>query len=197
MTAEKYLREYLAATHEMMSRHGAQRTLEGEVLAHGKWFTWSPLPDDLDYGEAKNCYGNAAGVIIGQRYLDEERRYHYYEGYGYTPGLVPAPHAWLVDHRTGRLADPTWRHLNTECAFCLGNGYIEEETDDEYDQYDCHWCEGTGVSEPSPDRSGSVYVGIHVPEDLLLKTILKRGAYTFFMGPKDFEALLDKENEER
>lgn len=70
------------------------------LLQHGRNFEPAPLPDDVKKGRAKECYCNAANIVI-----DEPERFIYCEGY--AVGVIPVMHAFCIDVE-GRVVDPTW-----------------------------------------------------------------------------------------
>ena len=203
--ADRYesLRSYLTMMHEFKAKHtGNGRTLEGDVLRHGEWFVWSPLPDGIEYGEAKNCFGNAANLAIATDLYgsDNERgRFQYFEGYGMTPGLgLTVEHAWCIDRRTGQVVDNTWRSGGRECGFCDGDGTREEpELDEDGEDYgytievECAYCDGTGdAGFDHENREGTVYVGIHVPTELLSRIIMRDRTYTVFKSQAAVDEVL-------
>lgn len=156
--------------------------LEAFLLEHGQ--PYGPrieLPAGVEYGRAKDCYRNA----FGQAFLPDSP-YTYVEGYALTPGLIPVPHAWIVNER-GEVIDPTWRDGGRECGFCdngvetvevtcegcdadCDNGCTEEVT--------CFWCHGEGEQDHDhPSREGCEYFGIAVPRDVLTTTVLRKQTY--------------------
>lgn len=63
---------------------------------------WMPQarPADIELATPKQCYQNAAALVMQHRNL------WYVEGYACPPGLIPLHHAWCVDS-DGRVIDPT------------------------------------------------------------------------------------------
>lgn len=153
-------------------------SMETYVLEHGRAYESKPLPADLSYGEAKNCYGNATHIAL-------EGQYVYCEGYAYTPGLIPCQHAWLVDPEDGKAIDVTWQDGGRLCAFCLGEKVVEiaVEWDEDgsetgWEERDCDWCKGTGEQDHDhSSREGTEYYGIEFSRDELARLILKSGTY--------------------
>lgn len=182
-----HLRRYLSVA----APHSPTAAL---LLERGEWFDWEPLPPDVEYGTAKECYGNSGILALGAR-----EGFVYYEGYCLTADTgIPIPHAWCV--RDGHLIEPTLRHSdNDECGFCLSNGYRPEcpTGDATYAPWgvyrdpdpDCEECDGEGCEESPcgacdstgkaehPDRTGTVYVGVPVDTALLRKCILEDGTW--------------------
>jgi hypothetical protein len=107
-TNEQTLIDGITAMNEMISRH---RPPEGTVysnmydlvLKNGRFFTppqGAGLPEDVNPGQMKECYRNAA--------LEASGKYIYTEGYALAEGLpLPFEHAWLTT-KDGQVIDPTW-----------------------------------------------------------------------------------------
>ncbi len=100
------LKNYLGAIARLREMSG-QPKLEGLiyegyedlVLKTGEFMTaTSPLPDDVQRGEKKNCFANAWNLAI-------ERDWVYVEGW--AESVIPMHHAWVLDDEV-RIVDPTW-----------------------------------------------------------------------------------------
>ena len=176
---------------ERMANFQGDYSLERWLLEHGK--PMGPrieLPFGVQYGKAKECFGNA---FLEAAY---KREHLYCEGFAYTPNLIACHHAWLIND-SGEVIDPTWRDGGNECCFCEGgilviNQCIKHEVDieecgcdeDEVGYYEgeevkCLSCNGTGVSEfDHPSREGTEYFGIVVDDtSWLVKAVLEQGVY--------------------
>jgi len=164
-----------------LSQH-AERSEYALLLKHGR--EMGPrieLPSDVEYGPAKECYGNATGYAVIRSSSEE---YVYCEGYASSPLGIPCGHAWLINER-GEVIDPTWRNgESTDCPYCLGNGSVPVEVDEDDERYgdeeECWNCGGSGTDFGQRERhdlSKYHYFGIEVPAKLLAKTIMAKGTY--------------------
>ncbi len=100
---------------EMADLAGPTLPLMYQVLAeHGRTFK---LKQDVATGKGikKECYRNSENLAtFSDRYLI------YCEGYACKKGLIPLPHAWVLDLEDGCVIDPTWDDMETDyfgCAF--------------------------------------------------------------------------------
>ncbi len=165
---------------QMLAKFAEQHhyaSLEAFVLEHGKPYEGKSLPAELSYGEAKNCFGNAASIALNGHYV-------YCEGYAYPPGLIPCHHAWLVDPEDGKAIDVTWQDGGRMCGFCLGEKTVEvcvewdEDGESGWEEQPCDWCKGTGEQDHDhPSRAGTEYYGIEFSLTELSRLILKSGTY--------------------
>ena len=164
-------------------------TIEEFVLEHGESFgPRIELPEGIEYGKAKECFGNAFGVAMNHRELT------YAEGFAYTPGLLSVPHAWVVD-KQGQVIDVTWRDGGRECGFCFGTGQEEVEIEeDEFEEQTCWWCKGTGEQDHDhPSRKGCEYLGIAIPLDDLIRIVMRKGTYGVLDSPETLHMIATKE----
>ena len=69
------------------------------LLQHGKYFEIGKLPEDIQLGEMKACFYNAAttAIIHGLRYVE-----------GYTAAIIPVHHAWCID-KDNKVIEVTWK----------------------------------------------------------------------------------------
>ena len=65
--------------------------------------------------QLRQCYCNCQKAAAL-----EPDRFSYHEGFAYSPGLITTGHAWLVDRKTNRVVDPTWR---------FKGGKVDDETE--------------------------------------------------------------------
>lgn len=112
--------------HDYLSSFVAQLTAGGidpasllmyrGVLEAGREHTPAAFPADLPKGKLKECFYNAANLIMADLLAPRSRGLFYVEGYAFTPRLsMPIHHAWCVD-RDGNVLDPTWRDPEA-CAY--------------------------------------------------------------------------------
>lgn len=143
--------------------------------------------------EAKMCFQNAFQTAV---YSDGQ--FTYCEGWAYTPGLIACQHAWVIDAE-GRVVDPTWHDSGDFCSFCIGEKtkcaeICEEcEEDSEFcphtldelmeigtysEEIPCRWCNGSGKDDQEHrSREGTEYLGVAVPEKLLIKIVFAKQTY--------------------
>lgn len=88
------LKEYLHALSSIGSRQ------EKFILEYGREWTPTPLPDLIEVGMPRNCYGDAFIVAFHSR-----GELTYVEGIAI--GEIPTLHAWAVTIN-GEVVDPTW-----------------------------------------------------------------------------------------
>lgn len=114
--------KYLRAADDMRARSAGRgrQSLEGLVLAHGREFHGTALPDGAALGALGECYINAwqlATMVDNLAYV---------EGYAMSPEVpVPLLHAWCADE-AGRAVDPTWPSA-ARCAYVgipLARGFV-------------------------------------------------------------------------
>lgn len=75
------------------------------LLQHGVYFEPANKPDDISWGEKKQCYMNATRLATTSM-----RRHTYCEGYAISTHLgVPLQHAWVWDCEREQVIDNTWR----------------------------------------------------------------------------------------
>jgi len=121
------IKEYLT----LIGRISSQPNYHAYLLAHGKTFTHTRSSRSFGgFGKVKECYINA------QRAAINDPRLHYYEGLGYSEGLIPVDHAWNVYR--GVVIDPTWERFNRPTVYFgmrIPTDYIER-----------HWVK-TGMAE--------------------------------------------------
>lgn len=79
-------------------------------LCLGHAFSPAALPLEVQRGQPRHCYQNAAELALATGALT------YCEGYALRQGLIPVHHAWCVTE-TGVVVDPTW-------AYSAGNEYL-------------------------------------------------------------------------
>jgi hypothetical protein len=72
------------------------------LLHHGRFFEYSPLPDDIAEGPLGDCFKNA-----GELSQLQPDRFLYVEGYATGVLPMPEPHGWCIDRKL-RVVDPTW-----------------------------------------------------------------------------------------
>lgn len=201
-TATKVL-QWLEQVRDLRAQHGEPGWEYGSpedfVLRHGRAYEWAPLPEGFEYGEAKQCYANAANLVLlrdfpGASFYDGVDL-TYVEGYAMSANLgIAVEHAWVVTP-DGAVIDPTWRDAdNDECGFCFGEGAVSSECDcseedrdycDPVEQHGtepCRFCKGTGRGD-HPERAGSEYFGVPIPTDVLRETIVRTGTYGIFDDP--------------
>lgn len=205
MTDALHVREWLQTIIDAEARavgrgHTFIGSLDGEIgkvlLERGE--TFGPridLPPGVEYGKAKECFANACR-LSALHPLGDESPYRYVEGFAYTPGLIACHHAWVINE-AGEVIDPTWRDGGWECPFCDdASGQIavhvccEHDDDIEIcgcdeaeigyyeDDVECRMCQGSGRSpHEHPSREGTEYLGIVIPRDTLIETIMETGTY--------------------
>jgi hypothetical protein len=95
------VKEYMEAMISMRATMDSFRysCIEDFVLKHGKAWTPRRLPKGVRRGEAKQCFGNAANLALGDESL------YYVEGF--AMGVIPTLHAWCA-RIDGVVIDPTW-----------------------------------------------------------------------------------------
>lgn len=188
-TTQTPLARYIGTGGGLAAKHVLERGRPYKVIRN----------DKLDFGPAKNCYGNAALVAL---YNDE---YTYVEGW--ATGIIPVHHAWVED-ADGNAIDVTLRFDSDICPHCGGEGRrpLADHTDCEDCDGDgpdwgceadelCEYidgvragCLGTGKSDLNldwdPDRE---YIGVAVPTDLLRKVLLQTGTYGVLDKPLYYE----------
>lgn len=78
------------------------------VLREGRSFTPRKKPRDVRFGKVKECFMNAANLVLDRKDL------FYVEGYASIRlvGGLPFYHGWCVDQE-GYVIDPTWREVGT------------------------------------------------------------------------------------
>lgn len=91
---------------------GEYRSMDGFVLKNGINFEPAPLPKGIRPGVVKECYRNAANLVLGN-----PRRFIYCEGYAL--GVIPVMHAWAIDCDCN-VVDSTW--VKEPCS--LGTEYF-------------------------------------------------------------------------
>lgn len=180
------IRDYLQLHLDFLKTHRPQQAENSEyaiLLNHGR--EMGPrieLPRNVEYGPAKECYGNATGYAAIPDGRDNP--YVYCEGYACSPRGIPCGHAWLINDK-GEVIDPTWRNGESDdCAYCLGNGTTLVEVDEDDDRYgdeeECWNCGGSGKDTSQRKRhdlSEFEYFGLEVPTRILTKTIMQKGTY--------------------
>lgn len=184
-----YLQSVVKAYRMFMEKNPDAKVLgapiiEEFVLEHGQAYgAHIPLPDDVQYGFAQQCFNNAFDWAYSP-----DSPYTYVEGYAHTTTFpIPVYHAWLINER-GDVIDPTWRDGGHDCAFCLNTGKRDEEVVCEgcdsscgYEctkEVTCFWCHGSGRDRDGhPSREGTQYFGVPVPRKLLTKTVISKGSY--------------------
>lgn len=78
---------------------------EALLLDRAQFWTQTPRPSWLYMGQEKFCYWNATNAVLGH-----PDRLVYCEGIGVSENLIiPLPHAWVLDKKTRRAYDITWR----------------------------------------------------------------------------------------
>lgn len=95
------IRSHLRLLADCEHRFGPAQAL----LQFGRDFgVGAPLPVGVESGRRKECYKNAAHVMLNRNDV------FYAEGYGLNLKDAPVPieHAWVVDVQ-GNVIDPTWR----------------------------------------------------------------------------------------
>lgn len=103
------VKEFLASEVRMLSMMqspphiGGYRSMGDFVLQNGVAFEPAPCPKDVRPGELKQCFKNAADLVI-----HNPSRFIYCEGY--AAGVIPVHHAWVFDvcGSFGALVDNTW-----------------------------------------------------------------------------------------
>lgn len=182
------LRDYATDLAGLYERAGQKGNAYRILAEHGVDGTFTPLPEGMEYGQAKGCYGNAAGRVL----WDEAEEFTYFEGLAFD-GIMPVEHAWLQD-ADGRVYDITWRHQDPRCGFCDGDGkvlitehwsYVEDEDEDvDYEAtVECEMCDGTGKGRMD-DRTGAVYLGVPVRRTALMAILRATGVYgALFTAP--------------
>lgn len=180
-TVRHWLQQTIDA-HTKFGRDTLDSLIAKYLLEHGE--AMGPridLPAGMEYGETRNCFGNAFGAAFS---TDGEGALTYCEGYAYTPGLIACHHAWVVNE-CGEVIDVTWRDGGTECGFCQGNGTVQkavewDEDGDEagWEEVDCRWCQGTGEQEHEhPSREAAEYLGVRVSRERLIEVVMAKGTY--------------------
>jgi hypothetical protein len=87
---------------------------EDFVLRHGVEFPVKGKPkgtraNPIRMGRARNCYGNAANMVLRQRdRSDDPERFRYVEGFA-MGDYFPMQHAWVLDTSDDHVFDLTWR----------------------------------------------------------------------------------------
>lgn len=178
-------KKYIGMTEARMAR---------VLLAHGK--VYGPriaLPDGVEYGRAKDCFGNALHVA-SDPFSRDPVPYKYVEGYAYTPGVIACHHAWVINER-GEVVDPTWRDGGNECGFCDDGlvavqvcaehdidiescGCDEDDVGYYEDEIKCRMCGGTGETEfEHPLREGTEYLGIEFDAKDASRVVVESGTY--------------------
>ena len=71
------------------------------LLEHGQEFKIEPLPPELKRGKTKECYTNAAELVIRN-----PNRFVYVEGYAMMT-IMPIHHAWVYDKQTKKAYEIT------------------------------------------------------------------------------------------
>lgn len=85
-------------------------SMEAFVLAHGKQMKPEPLPfaSLFPRGVMKQCFMNAANLVLGERLNAPVKKLIYCEGYALS--VIPTMHAWCLAEFDGRwvVVDTTW-----------------------------------------------------------------------------------------
>jgi len=113
------LRAYLQQMADNWAKLGAPALMERFVLRNGDEFEGRKLPKGYRLGTPKECFYNAAMLVLDKPGL------RYVEGYVWREGLPLAiHHAWVIDAK-GRVIDNTLRDPE-RCQY-MGVGYIRAE----------------------------------------------------------------------
>jgi hypothetical protein len=194
------LRDY--ATQIASMSHGG--LAYGLLLKYGEENTFTPLPEGEECGTAKGCYQNATHRVLFGRDggFEADPDLTYYEGL-VDSGILPIEHAWAQDNE-GRVYELTLRHNDPDCAFCHGEGtlhptdhwaYHATEEEDEFgyegpEEMECEQCNGSGEGHVE-DRTGTTYLGIAIPTDVLREAVLQNGVYgVLFSDPERVAEML-------
>lgn len=135
---------FLKASTRMMSAMGQTGGFHGYnslydfVSQHGRTWTPGTKPKGIEWGRIKNCYQNAAELVL----YDNRRELIYVEGY--AAGIIPVMHAWCVTPE-GVVVDNTWRTPGTDYfGIPFSREYLRESllTHEVYgliDLWKCRW----------------------------------------------------------
>ena len=133
MESDGVIREYLQMISYGTKLAGAlvdraYSSMEHFVLDNGEYFESPEYPLPARFrGEPKMCYSNSFDMLVGYgmscpKAVDAI----YCEGYAYTEGLIPLPHAWLLS-KDGEVLETTWDHAGDEYyGVAFDSGFVRD-----------------------------------------------------------------------
>jgi hypothetical protein len=160
------------------------------VLEHGQPYEIDrEASSKVENGLLQECFGNATNAALWSDELT------YVEGFA-IHGFLPVHHAWVINAE-GKALEVTWRDGGNECGFCWDGERELDQDEDGYDEDDestwvatCRFCGGSGKGAKHRTLEDAEYYGIAVPDEVLRKTIMRRGIYGVLNTQDDINAIL-------